>query len=457
MNAQPNKAEFAMALYATACETHQRKDWRQACHALADALKAELMRSAAIPQPANDPAPPKAPRPAAKRSSKAAEPVTFTMTAESLTKALRLLCRVVPSRYSIAILGQALFEARGDVLAMTVTDLDREMTVHVTAPGVGEWSATCEAKALADLLRKSKGAVSLRGEPTEEKTRKSGGETETYRDSRLIISGAVSATLMGRDPADFPRVKADALKGMTAVDVQPAELARALTYVKPAMSTEETRYYLNGAYLCGVVRDGESRLEICATDGSRLHVIDLEGFADAGRIIPLATVGDMLGMLDASAEGFALNCSAKLLQMTAGPIVLTSKLIDGNYPDYRRVIPADGSCITFDAAQLAETLAKVSAISNERSRTVRLAFDGPAVTLTCRNMQMAESAETIPCDGAVGDLLMAFNADYLRAAVLSLNAERVNVYVTNANSPARLESADKGADDRLAIVMPLRA
>jgi DNA polymerase-3 subunit beta len=272
MNAQPQGADFALALYDAACVSHQRKDWRQACHALAATLKAELLRSAATPMPANDlPAPAKPAAKAAKGPKAAAAPLAFTMTAESLSKALRLLCRITDRRGTIPILAHVLIVASGDTLDMTATDLDRELTLTVEAPGVGEWQATADAHALAKLLGKAKGPVSLAGEVTDHRRGAQNDESKPFC-TRIMVGGAVNATLAGLPPADFPRVKADTLKGLHKVAVTPAQLVDGFSFARPAISTEETRYYLNGAYVHQVIEDGRRRVRIVATDGSRLAV-----------------------------------------------------------------------------------------------------------------------------------------------------------------------------------------
>lgn len=448
MNAQPNPADFALALYETAKETHQRRDWRTACHELAKALKLELMRTSAIPAPANDPAPaPKATRAPTKRPATAGKPLAFTMEAESLTKALRLVCRAAGDKGArhqrLPIMESVLIEARGDVLILTCSDLDRELRVHVTAPDVGTWETTCNAKALRELIGKGSGPVKLEA-----------GE-------RLTISGAVSAQLSTLPAKDFPTFSISGLAASESLDVKPSDLVDALTFVQPSISQEETRYYLNGAFL-DVRKPG---LRICATDGSRLNLIGLPGQTKAkpdgkggGFIIPLAAVSDLLVILKDAPE-MGLHINSRLLQLCAGPVVYMAKLIDGSYPDFDRVIPDPkaGRGATFDAAEMGAALAKVAAISNERSRSVRMNFEAGKVVLLCRNMEGATSTETVETDFTGEPVEAAFNATFLMAALKGLGAERVHMRF-GPTDPASLVSTDKGAaaGSRLCIVMPLR-
>lgn len=455
MNATPNPAEFALALYATANETHQRKDWRLASHALAEALRLELLRTTAVTAPpaaAND----SAPRASVKRAPKASGPLSYTMTAESLTAALRLVCRVVDKRNSIPILTQCLLEAGRDVITIRATNLDREMFVSVQAPGCGKWAATCDAHRLAALLRQAKGPVTIVGETTDVKRGAQNDPKEGFL-TRVTLGGAVSATLQGLPVQDFPKILKPDTAPLQRVTISAAALRDALTFVKLAISAEETRYYLNGAYLCDRVTDGRRHLEVCATDGSRMNVLTLDGQAPIpGAIIPRDTVADMLAV--PASEPFDLAMSPQYLQMVSGPVVITSRLIDGNYPDYHRVIPKDGGdWVTFDTAELGGALAKVSAISNEKSRSVRFTLRGGACAMLCRNMEGAESSETVACDfDNEVDKEFAFNATYFREALAALDCQRVRILLGGPNDPARLESADEGADGRLCVAMPLR-
>lgn len=468
MNAQPNQAEFAMALYATANETHQRKDWRQACHALATALKSEMLRTTAVTAPiAPAPAEPTQTAPKAPRKPAGAKTAqVYTMRAESLTAALRLLCRVVEKRNTMPILSQVLIEAGRDVLTMRTTNMDCEIFVHIDAPDCGTWKATCDAYQLLNLLRQAKGAVAIVGETDNPHERKSGkGGMEKVSNTRVILSGAVSATLNGLPPGDFLNM----LKPETAlqpVKVEQAAFRDALTFVKPAISSEATRYYLNGAFLCSRHIDGILGLDVVATDGNWLNRVHLDGEAPtnsqggqrAGYIIPRDTVANMLAVPIAAA--FDLAISPAFVQMVAGPVVVTSKLIDGSFPDYTRVIPRadDGKhVLTFDAKAVSDALAKVSAVSSEKSRSVLFSFDDGRIKMTCRNMEGATSSETLACDyGAEAPADMSFNVVSLREAIASLACERVKVTLYGPNNPARLESADDGDETRLCVVMPLR-
>ena len=464
MNTQPKPADFALALYETAQETHQRKDWRQACHALASALKGELLRTTAtaarVPMPADAPKAPASPKRAAPKPVAASG---YVMTAESLTAALRLLCRAVHPQCSIPILSQVLMQAKGGTLKLSATDLNVEIVASVEARGIGDWLATCDARALLALLSKGKGEVTMLGElTTDYVVTVEGGKKETRRDSKVTITGAVNATLKGCDPGEFPVTKAQT--DLLPLKIAHADLVAGLTFVAPAISSEENRYYLNGAYITRRIENGLRPIEIIATDGSRLNLIQAEpiddgggAFAKAGAIVPHATVGHILALLKAAPLD-AIAFSPTHCQIVAGPVVITSRLVDGHFPDYWRVIPkADqGHVLAFDSAEMLAALAKVSAISKERSKSVRLNLTADLATLTVRNYDGAESSATVPCGWSGANMEVSFNADFLAQSIKALGCETLKMAMGGPNDPARIQDYDPRALERLCVAMPLR-
>lgn len=479
MNKQVNPSETALAMYATACETHQRRDWREACHALAKALRQELESSAsmramlaAAPEAADPmPAPAKlASKPrAAARIAKGAP--GYTMTAGSLAAALRLLAKVSPARSTQPILHTVLLEARGDVLAMTATDLDHEVTLDVTAPGVGEWRAAPILRDLRDMLAKAdKGAaVTLAPYPSH------------LHSVRLTI-GAAQSTLAGRDPADFPRLAPGVLHPL---ELDGAETVTALRFVQPAISDEPTRFYLNGVYFARPVISGAHRLHIVATDGHRLHRWEgepMEGKPGAlygetavpPLIIPRLTVASILAFAGDGA-GLAMEGNANYVAATAGPARLVSKVIDGAFPDYMRVIPTRAAfTMTADRSELASKCAAVSAVCDSKARLVRmgLAHKAGELLLTSRNFEGGEAADSLkvkasaarwgkehgkkgePEPAAPAVIEWGINASYVRDALASMTGE--NVTVDSVCPASAFRVTDPADDRRLAVLMPIR-
>jgi|GEM_PF-91481 DNA polymerase-3 subunit beta len=473
MNDQPNPAEFALAMYATACESHMRRDWREACHALAKALRQELessasratLATAAPAQPLPEPV-----KPAAKPRAVKATAGHFDMTAGSLASALRMLAKVSPARSTIPILSTVLMQAAGDVLTLTCSDLDKALAIDVTAPGIGDWQACVNVRDLLAMVAKAgKGeAVKLRYDDAPAGVR--------------VIIGAVQHVMTICNPADFPTLETGELYPL---ELDGAEIVEALRFVSPAMSAEETRFYLNGAYLARPAVNGAHRLHVVATDGHRLHRWEGEPL-DAkpgaliaespvgGIIIPRDTVKAILAM-GGDGAGLTMTGNAKYVTATAGPVRLTSRLIDGSFPDYMRVIPTSHAyTMTADRAGLASAVANVATICDTDSRAVRFTLNHAAgsLALEARNTDGGKAAATLdvkadakawgkahgkkgePAPVAPESLEWGLNASYVRDALASLTGPSVTLDSVAPSHPCRVSCADDAR--RLVVLMPLR-
>lgn len=458
MNDQPNPADFALAMYATACESHQRRDWREACHALAKALKAEQLASAsratmATAAPMPEPVTPAPRAKAAKRAKAAAGPESFNMTAGSLARAMRLVCRAVEKRNHIPILDNALIEARGDVLVISGTDRDRAMTVTVEAPGIGEWKTTAGAHDLLAILAKADKAapVQIVGDAV---------------DPRLHVTiGRAVKSLPTLPAGDWPVMLDGAV--WIALNLDGPALISALAFATPAMSTEETRFYLMGAYLHTVAQNGVQVVRVAGCDGHRLHLAGFEPKAGAGdipgMIIPRKAVADILaGMGDGVGASFA-TCGAAGVQMTRGPVTITSKLIDGSFPDYQRIIPNDSRfTVRADREELAATVAGAASVSKEKSRSVRFTMQSEILALECKNMEGGKAVGTLAADytetpakgeGPAASREWGMNAAYVKDALASLDGDTVTMAGACPASPFLVTGANPS---RLVVLMPLR-
>jgi DNA polymerase-3 subunit beta len=422
--------EVALAMYRTACESHMRRDWREACHALAKALMATAARIDAMPAQVAPvaPAPSQAPvaAPKAPRAPKAAK--GYDMTAEGLTRALRVLNRI-KWRGDEHICAHVLFVARNGTLSMTRTDLERAITVTINED-LGEWAATCEARRLTDMLAKARGPLTLSG--------------YSKRDSsELVVTGAVTVTLQGRSIDDWPDMAPQA--GFELLDASES-IYDALAYVAPHMSTEETRYYLKGAAL----RTTKVGLDVVATDGHTLARVTLKGQPMAlDAILTRDFVGDVLAT---QAPDATLTIGPNFSTMRAGPVLLVSKLIDYTFPDYERVIPAKKNARTLDRLAMLEALERVMAVrGKEKEKPVKLTIADGACVITCRSLDGVALSESIPCHGA--DLEVGFAGPLLVNALRNAKGERVTLDSETAAHACRV--AD-GMSDRVQVIMPTR-
>lgn len=415
--------------------------------ALASALRAALMTSTAPTKP---------------RAAKVAAPLAFDMHAPSFTRALRLAMRaaVTGGRCVIPILATVRLVASGDVLALSCNDMDREITVEVSAPDVGTWAAIVDAKTLLATVGKVKGLLTMRGEETEERTAggKNGVPVTTWRDTVLTIGGAVSARLEGRCVADFPA--APPQRAPYQLLIQPGELASLLAYVQPAISQEETRYYLNGAFM----HVSGDTLACVSTDGHRMHLATMPawyGLAFAPVIIPRAAVADILAALAAPVDGFAFAISETGVTLKAGPVSIASKVIEGSFPDYTRVIPrGEAHTVVFEVSALDSALERAQAIKQTTGATravARLGFSPAGVEVSARTMEGATTSADVASVGPCAcDYEMAFNASYLREAIKAAGSDQVTVRL-DGPADAITVRPKNGDGSRIAVLMPLRA
>jgi DNA polymerase-3 subunit beta len=477
MNDQPNPAEFALAMYATACETHMRRDWREACHALAKALRQELessasLRALATAAPMPEPVAADVHRKPGKSNTSPkrvkATPGHFDMTAGSLTTALRMLAKVAPARASYPILFNVLMDTRGNVMTLTTSDMDRTLSIEVPAPGIRAWQACVNVRDLLAMVAKAPKAAPV--------------ILDAEKSALRVTVAGVTQHLTGPAPADFPTLDAGELYPL---ELDGAEIVEALRFVSPAMSAEETRFYLNGAYLARPAVNGAHRLHVVATDGHRLHRWEGEPL-DAkpgaliaespvgGIIIPRDTVKAILAM-GGDGAGLTMTGNAKYVTATAGPVRLTSRLIDGSFPDYMRVIPTSHAyTMTADRAGLASAVANVATICDTDSRAVRFTLNHAAgsLALEARNTDGGKAAATLdvkadakawgkahgkkgePAPVAPESLEWGLNASYVRDALASLTGPSVTLDSVAPSHPCRVSCADDAR--RLVVLMPLR-
>jgi DNA polymerase-3 subunit beta len=464
MNLQVNPADTALAMYETACETHMRRDWREACHALAKALKLQLAANAS--RAAIDTAMP-VPAPVAKAKAPKAKaaPVTgFDMSAGSLASAFKLLGKVTEKRNNYPICAHAHMLAMGDTLQLTATDLDMEILIQVDAPGIGQWEATAETHALATMLAKfPKGAqVALQGESLEPRILKSGA-VETLTRVTVQCAGS-TATLAGRDLADYPHMVAKWSDKAPAFYMPSDALADALAFVTPSISTEETRYYLNGAYV-HVMPGKKPALRVVSTDGHRASVwetSDIPKGAESmfGVIIPRKAVSVARSFLGQS-DRILLTVSPSHVEIGAGPVRLISKLIDGSFPDYQRIIPRDNAKVaTFDSESMTDAVSRVAhAATDKKAPLVRFTWgddDGVSVRLAT-GAKDAGADYAIPIDWQGEPILSGFNGAYMRDAMNALGAGLVKLAMADAGSPVLVKPAkEAGPVSRLLVLMPIR-
>ncbi|WP_333586610.1 DNA polymerase III subunit beta [Phenylobacterium sp.] len=369
----------------------------------------------------------------------------LTIERAALMKALGHVQSAVERRNTIPILSNVLLSAEGERLTFSATDLDLEIIDEAFAQVDQPGQITAPAHTLYEIVRKlPEGAdVSL---------------SFTGEDPRLTVQAGRSRFNLPVLPAgDFPVMSADGLSGRIGVDVN--ELIRLIDKTRFAISTEETRYYLNGLYLHVINDGGIQKLRAVATDGHRLALAEMpapEGSVGApGVIVPRKTIGEARRLLDDAGEQIDLQLSPQKVRFELGGAALTSKVIDGSFPDYARVIPKDNDRILrVDNKLFAKAVDRVATISAEKSRSVRMAIEPGRIILTVRNMEAGQAVEEIEADYSGEAFELSFNARYILDVTEQISAEEAEFRFGGPNDPALV--LDPGDGDVQYVLMPLR-
>lgn len=369
----------------------------------------------------------------------------LTIERAALMKALGHVQSAVERRNTIPILSNVLLSAERDRLTFSATDLDMEIIDEAMAQVDQPGQITAPAHTLYEIVRKlPEGAdVSL---------------SFTGEDPRLTVAAGRSRFNLPVLPAgDFPVMSSDGLSSRIGVDVN--DLIRLIDKTRFAISTEETRYYLNGLYLHTVVDNGVQKLRAVATDGHRLALAEMaapEGSAGTpGVIVPRKTIGEARRLLEDAGESVDLQVSPQKIRLDFAGAALTSKVIDGSFPDYSRVIPKDNDRVMMvDNKLFAKAVDRVATISAEKSRSVRMAIEPGKIILTVRNMEAGQAVEELEVDYSGEAFELSFNARYLLDVTDQIASETAEFRFGGPNDPALV--LDPVDADVQYVLMPLR-
>src|SRR3954451_12633869 len=368
-----------------------------------------------------------------------------TVERAALLKALGHVHRVVERRNTIPILSNVLLRADEGALRLKATDLDIEVTETIPAEISEAGSTTVPAYVIYDIVRKLSDGAQVSLEMT--------GETGQMQ----IRSGRSRFMLQDLPESDFPDLAAGDLPHRFTLAA--AELKRLIEKTQFAISTEETRYYLNGIYLHAIESSGVPVLRAVATDGHRLARVETPAPAGAagmpGVIIPRKAVAEIIKLVDDAGEEVEVELSPTKIRLTLGRVVLTSKLIDGTFPDYQRVIPAgNDKQLVVDRGDFAGAVDRVSTISSERGRAVKLALGDRRLTLSVTNPDSGSAVEEIEVDYESTPLDIGFNARYLLDIAGQLEGDTALFKLADPGSPTLIQ--DREGASALYVLMPMR-
>lgn len=367
----------------------------------------------------------------------------LTIDRAALLRALSHVQSVVERRNTIPILSNVLIKAEDGVLSMTATDMDLEINESVAANVEKGGAITAPAHTLHDIVRKfpdSEVTIELNNEGTQ-----------------ITVSAGRSQFKLSCLPvADFPAIGAGDLPQNFAVPA--AELRALIDRTKFAMSTEETRYYLNGIYLHEAEREGVAVLRAVATDGHRLARFEMPLPESAkgmpGIIIPRKAIMELRKLSDDAADAIKISMNESKIRFEFDHIILTSKLIDGKFPDYQRVIPeGNDKVVECDPRAFTSAIDRVSTISDGKSRAVKIALDGKMMTISASSAESGSAKEQMEVNGDT-DIEIGFNAKYLLDITSQIEGEGCRLTLADAASPTIIQ--DNSDPSALYVLMPLR-
>ncbi len=370
-----------------------------------------------------------------------------TIERSAFLKALNHVQSVVERRNTIPILSNVLLQADAERVKLTATDLDIEIVETVPAETVRKGAATVPAHMLYDIVRKLPDGAQLELEQGPD-----GGRIN-------IKAGRSRFTLQALPPEDFPDLSSGEFGNNFALAAR--DLRTLIEKTRFAISTEETRYYLNGIYLHEATDQQHKKpvLRAVATDGHRLAQSQLalpEGAAAMpGVIVPRKSVLEVVKLLEGDDAEVQVSLSSSKIRFATGHLILTSKLIDGTFPDYERVIPRNHDKVLMAGTKaFADAVDRVSTISMEKSRAVKLALSEGKMTLAVNNPDSGSAEEEIVVEYGSEPLEIGFNSRYLLDVAGQVTDENMRFELQDAGSPTVVR--DPKDTQSLYVLMPMR-
>jgi DNA polymerase-3 subunit beta len=364
----------------------------------------------------------------------------FTVSKADLVRELSLSQGVVEKKTTIPILSNVLIEARDDgSIRLMATDLDLQVDESVPANVEQPGATTVPAHTFFDIVRKLP----------------EGSQVElTAADGKMqVIAGRSRFNLQTLPRDDFPVIAEGELP--TRFELPAATLRQVIEKTRFAISSEETRYYLMGIFFHVV----DDQLRAAATDGHRLARITVprpdgsEGMPDV--IVPRKAVTELYKLLEELEGTVEISLSPTKIRFGLGSAILTSKLIDGTFPDYNRVIPtANDKLLKLDPKSFSAGVDRVSTIASEKTRAVKISVDRDKVTLSVTSPENGLATEELAADYAADGIEIGFNARYLLDILGEIDGDTVEVHLADAAAPTLLRENDKS--NALYVLMPMR-
>ena len=370
----------------------------------------------------------------------------FKADRATLIKALAHIQSVAEKRNTIPILANVRIEVSRGKLSLTATDMEIAVVEDVAATASRDGATTAPASTLYEIVRKLPDAVDV--------------ELDLNPDTGQLRlrAGKYGTNLLTLPVEDFPSMTAGQLPHRFKLAAK--DLRGLIDRTRFAISTEETRYYLNGIYLHATGAE-PPMLRAVATDGHRLARVEIdvpEGAAGMpGVIIPRKTIAELRKLIDEESGEIDIGLSDTRIQFRAGNVTLTSKLIDGTFPEYERVIPKDNDKVLRVGVQdFSNAVARVAAISSERSRPIKMSLSQDLLTLSAASPEQGTASEELDADRvkyAATPLEIGFQARYLSDITDQIEGE-VEFHFSDGSAPTVVRDASDAS--ALYVLMPMR-
>jgi len=367
----------------------------------------------------------------------------FSISRDSLARSLNLVAGVVERRQTLPILANVLLALEKDRLSLTGTDLEVELVGRVQTGAAGDpGEVTVPARKLLDIC----------------KSLPEGSDIEFHvQDNKATVkSGRSRFTLSTLPASEFPSVE-DSI-GTHQLHLKQGQLKRLIERTAFAMAQQDVRYYLNGM-LWDI--DGKKNLRVVATDGHRLAMctlqekLEVNGDGGAQVILPRKGVLELGRLLQDDDADISIIIGSNHIRAVTDDFTFTSKLVDGKFPDYQRVLPASPDKVLVGSrVELRQAFTRTAILSNEKYRGVRLKLTRNSLEIVANNPEQEEAEETVPVEYEGEPLEIGFNVSYLLDVLGVLSGEQVRLSLADPNSSALLEESDGG--DSLYVVMPMR-
>ena len=361
----------------------------------------------------------------------------------NLLKSLNHVQSVVERRTTIPILSNVRIDASIDHIKLSATDMDIEVVEQTSANVLQDGNVTASAHTLYDIIRKLP----------------EGAQVEMiFDDNQLRLnSGRSSFKLSCLPPDDFPSLTPGDF--VNTFVISSSDLSSLIDKTRFAISTEETRYYLNGIYLHSLNHEGAEVLRVVATDGHRLALSEMalpEGAHNMpGIIIPRKAVSELRKLIDEFSGELKIELSDTKIRFSMESILLTSKLIDGEFPEYDRVIPTENNkLLEVDAKAFSNAVDRVSAISAEKSRSIKLNFGKSLVVLSASSPENGSASEELEASYDSESFEIGFNSRYLLDIMHQIEGEAVRFNMSGPDAPTIVNDSSDGSSTY--VLMPMR-